>query len=118
MIKDKVLLWVDDERLPMNFLTELNHFKKILVAQDSKSAMMFIDRDKELITHIHLDNDLGEQVEGRDIFNTVEAMVFFEEFPALESITVHTSNPAAAESMMSAKKFLADMGVTLTRVHY
>lgn len=118
MIKDKVLLWVDDERLPMNFLSGLSKFKKVLVAKDTKSAMMFIDRDKEIITHIHLDNDLGEQKEGRDIFNTIEAMVFFKDFPTLESIAVHTSNPAAADSMMSAKQFLADMGVKLTRVHY
>lgn len=118
MVKDKVLLWVDDERLPMNFLPKLNQFKKILVAQDSKSAMMFIDRDKERITHIHLDNDLGEEKEGRDIFNTVESMVFFNELPVLESIAIHTSNPGAAESMMLAKQFLADMGVVLTRVHY
>lgn len=118
MIKDKVLLWVDDERLPMNFLPELNQFKKVLVAKDTKSAMMFIGRDKEIITHIHLDNDLGEEKEGRDIFNTVESMVFFGELPALEGVAVHTSNPGAAESMMSAKQFLADMGVKLTRVHY
>ncbi|AQT25299.1 hypothetical protein PR1_73 [Providencia phage vB_PreS_PR1] len=118
MVRDKLLLWVDDIRLPMQFLPDNNHYSKILVATNSGSAYRFIERDKHLITHIHLDNDLGEDIEGKDIFAHIEALIFFEDMPRLEEIFIHTSNPSAAASMMSAEQFLADMGIKLTRVHF
>lgn len=70
------------------------------------------------ITEIAFDNDLGAGYDGYYVFTRLESMIAIGGFKGLQTIYVHTSNPAAAQKFMLAKEHLARYGIELIRKHY
>ncbi len=85
MIKEKVLLYIDDIRLPNNF----NNFNTIFVARTYKEAIDFINNKAQYYqVYISFDHDLGEEKSGYDI-----AKYLVENQIAIEGFKVHSANP-------------------------
>lgn len=94
-----MLLWVDDIRKPRNFI---DYAGRVKWAENFEEAVGFLHAYKPLITEISLDNDLGEDKQGKDVLLVIEEMVFQGDLPALKTIYIHSHNPAAVRSMQSA----------------
>lgn len=85
MIKEKVLLYIDDIRLPNNF----NNFNTIFVVQTYEEAIDFINnKAQDYQVYISFDHDLGEEKSGYDI-----AKYLVENQIAIEGFKVHSANP-------------------------
>lgn len=114
-------IWVDDLRNPDDFIGDSVYQKDLLWAKNYGSAIDMIERNKNTVTCIHLDNDLGKESEkeGRHVFNEIEGMLYHGQLPALTKIIVHSDNSSAVDGMMSAKDLLREKyGISLSRVCY
>lgn len=114
-----IKLWVDDLRDPEKFLQDKKYLEGVIWAKTYFTAVEFIKSHEEHINVIHLDNDLGEEKEGKHIFNLVETMLNDGKFPNLLEIIVHSSNYPASNNIMSAKDIIWDKyKVKLSRTIY
>ena len=85
MIKEKVLLYIDDIRLPNNF----NNFNTIFVVRTYKEAIDFINNKAQYYqVYISFDHDLGEEKSGYDV-----AKYLVENQIAIKGFKVHSANP-------------------------
>lgn len=107
-----LLLWLDDLRDPKDFI-DTDVFKKVLWAKTFSEAISVLEDYSDNITHISLDNDLGEDKEGNDVLNFVEELLHSGELPNLREVYVHSHNPSAVDKMMLAKQSLSNYGVLL-----
>lgn len=107
-----LLLWLDDLRDPKDF-TDTDVFKRVIWAKTFSEALSALDGCSDNITHISLDNDLGEDKEGNDVLNLVEELLHNGELPNLREVYVHSHNPSAVDKMMLAKQSLSSYGVLL-----
>ena len=102
------MLWVDDLRDPKEY-----------VKGDWTWAKTSADAFKELTTNnystVSLDNDLGEDVEGKDIFNWIEERLYWRdiELTNLTTIYVHSSNTQAVRYIMGAKEVMKKYDITI-----
>ncbi len=92
------MLWVDDLRNPEEFVKGDWHWVK-----NSADAFKALQTNNYEI--VSLDNDLGEETEGKDIFNWIEQRLYWKdiELSKLKKIYVHSSNVAAVRQIMGAK---------------
>lgn len=92
------MLWVDDLRNPEEFVKGDWHWVK-----NSADAFNALKTNNYEI--VSLDNDLGEETEGKDIFNWIEQRLYWKdiELSKLKKIYVHSSNVAAVRQIMGAK---------------
>lgn len=85
MIKEKVLLYIDDIRLPNNF----NNFNTIFVVRNYAEAIDFISNKADYYeVYISFDHDLGEDKSGYDI-----AKYLVENHIEIAGFKVHSANP-------------------------
>lgn len=117
----KMKIWVDDLRNPDDFIGDPVYQKDLVWAKNYSSAIDMIERNKNTVSCIHLDNDLGKasEKEGRHVFNEIEGMLYHGQLPALQKIVVHSDNSSAVDGIMSAKDlFREKYQISLTRVCY
>lgn len=97
------MLWVDDLRNPEEFVKG-----EWVWAKNSSEAFRELQTNKYEI--VSLDNDLGEDVEGKDIFNWIEQRLYWKdiELSKLKKIYVHSSNVNAVKYIMNAKHIMRD----------
>ena len=88
-------LFVDDLRDPWNTTWD--------TARSYPEAVACIQKYKNEITHLSLDNDLGTQKEGKDIIQVLKAMDQEGSFKLSDlTVYIHTGSPAAGKCMMDA----------------
>lgn len=105
-------LWVDDLRDPTDYVGEGWKWVK------TYDAAIDVIQSHQFET-IALDNDLGEEKEGCDIFNFIEDALSNEEsfVDQLHQIYIHSSNISAVNKMMGAKNiFKEKYNITITRI--
>lgn len=91
-------LWVDDLRDPtMHVQGEWTW------AKTSEAA--FRELATNAYTVVSLDNDLGEETEGKDIFNWIEERLYLQDIDLsrLKAIYLHSSNVEAVRYMHQAR---------------
>ncbi|ASV44248.1 hypothetical protein PBI_SCTP2_233 [Salicola phage SCTP-2] len=98
MIKN--VLWVDDIRDPDDYAS----FKGCDVTWVKNYNRAIEEINTGMFDTICLDNDLGEEKEGVDIFNYIEEHLFnYSSFiQNLNCVYIHTSNTSARKTMLSA----------------
>ena len=85
MYKEKVLLYIDDIRLPSNF----NNFHTIYLVRSYNEAIDFIqNKSFNYEVYISFDHDLGEDKSGYDI-----AKYLVENQIPIAGFKVHSANP-------------------------
>jgi hypothetical protein len=89
-----VKLYLDDLRDPSETYTVPEDWT---VFRDPFDFMWFLRRHWGIVTAISLDNDLGKDVEGRQVLGDIEGW-FLGIHPPFE-IFVHSANPPAAKEM-------------------
>lgn len=89
-------IFLDDERNPRQGEDDWT------IVRSVEALNVALARHGNKITHLSLDHDLGRRLSGSDAVNTIAGHAFAEPFrlPALEKITVHSANTAAARSML------------------
>ena len=90
-------IFIDDERFPLEHETG-----QWAIVREPIEAIDMIRANAQSITHISFDNDLGHDLEGRDVLNAIIGTPVSEgiEMPALIELRVHSANIAAAKSMI------------------
>ena len=96
-------LWVDDMRDPSQHVNDDWTWVK-----NSTDAFREISSNKYSI--ISLDNDLGEDVEGKHIFNWIEERLYWKDIDLtnLKEISIHSSNIEAVRYIMGAKSIMKE----------
>lgn len=91
-------LWVDDLRDPSVYVSG-----DWVWAKTSKEAFKELSSNK--YDTVSLDNDLGEETEGKDIFNWIEQRLYWQDIDLshLNTIYVHSSNVEAVRYILGAK---------------
>ena len=93
MYKEKVLLYIDDIRLPSNF----NNFHTIYLVRSYNEAIDFIqNKSFNYEVYISFDHDLGEDKSGYDI-----AKYLVENQISIAGFKVHSANPVGVQKMRS-----------------
>lgn len=112
-------VWVDDLRDPNNFVSDKNYLDYLIWVKTYSVSIDVINTHESTITTIHLDNDLGEEKEGRHVFNHIEELLHEGKLGSLKTIIIHSSNYGAVDLMMSAKDIIKEKyGITLTKRTY
>jgi len=96
-------LWVDDLRDPNDYVKG-----DWVWAKTSEEAFKHLSSNKFEV--LSLDNDLGEEVEGKDIFNWIEERLYWNDIDLskLKVIYVHSSNTNAVKYILNAKHIFWD----------
>lgn len=91
-------LWVDDLRNPVEHVEG-----EWTWAKNSNEA--FRELSSNTYEVVSLDNDLGEDTEGKDIFNWIEQRLHWRdiELSRLKTIYIHSSNGEAVRYMLGAR---------------
>lgn len=97
------MLWVDDLRNPEEFVKG-----EWVWVKTSADAIKELQKNKYEV--VSLDNDLGEEMEGKDIFNWIEQRLYWKdiELTKLKRIYVHSSNVGAVRYIMNARNIMRD----------
>lgn len=113
-----MIVWIDDLRNPECY----GYPEAIWLVSNADYVAFLVDCLHDGIVNeieeIHFDNDLGEVLEGYDIFLSLEEDLFNGNFKGLKRVYVHTSNPAAAQKFMLAKESFLRYGVEVIRNNY
>ncbi len=112
-------IWVDDLRDPAKY-----GYPNAIWCKTSEQyltrLMLFVLAGKiEDVVEIHFDNDLGERVEGYDLFVMLEETLHKGSLKNLKKVYVHSSNPSAVHKfMLAARSFKHHFGVDVIRQQY
>lgn len=104
-------LWVDDLRDPAEHVQGEWEWAK-------NSDEAFRQLSSNTYDIVSLDNDLGEETEGKDIFNWIEQRLHWRdvELSRLKTIYIHSSNSEAVRYMLSARVQFKDRYDIVVRV--
>lgn len=113
-----LVVWLDDLRDPKDY----GYPEAIWVKSAQEIWSLYLTLQVRSmtneVTEMHFDNDLGPGADGYYVFTRLESIIAAGGFKGLQTIYVHTSNPAAAQKFMLAKEHLARYGIELIRKHY
>ena len=101
MSQANIELWLDDERDPKNPQIQRDFGAKgtELWVKTVPEAIKHLSIDN--VTFISFDNDLGTDLEGRDLAKWIEEKAYYKELPKL-GWNVHSKNPVAAVEIQKA----------------
>lgn len=105
-------IFIDDERMPLPDTGEW------VIVRDPSTACAVIYQNAAAITHISFDNDLGFEMEGRDILRQLlgTPVVRPASLPRLEAIIVHSANTVANSAMVDLARDAQAKGVLRAEV--
>lgn len=112
----RTLLWLDDLHDPYKFPHITDKYPLIIWARNYDEFTEYFD--SFLIHAVSLDNDLGEEMEGKDCLRYVESVMFDSPTLPLREINIHSHNSSAVDYMYSSKESLKekyDIDVTKIR---
>ena len=106
-------IFIDDERMPPK--DEIGDW---VIARDPKTACGLLNANAPFITHLSFDNDLGYEMEGRDIMAHIfgTPVVPPLPLPKLVEIRVHSANVVANSAMLDLARCALKSGVLLPGV--
>ena len=101
-------IFIDDERYPL-----AGEKADWVIVREGQGAIDLIRANAAQITHISFDNDLGGDLQGRDVMNTVLGTPVSEPIPLprLVELRVHSANVIAFTAMMEIAQCARDNGV-------
>lgn len=71
-----------------------------VLARNVPALIRLVRSNKDNITHLSLDHDLGQdEMSGYDFMRWLEAEVFAHRMDAIPTITFHTANPVGRKKM-------------------
>lgn len=117
-----MIIWVDDLRCPDDYHVYAAWVKSFSGFKSLLEKVEFHYKESGVgVEEIHLDHDLGDDLDGTgyDALLLIEEKLYFGKIGSLKTIYIHTSNPSAAQKMMSVKDvFKENYGVDVVRNNY
>jgi len=104
-----VKIFIDDERYPLR-----EEQGEWVIVRTPLDALAVIEANAPWITHISFDNDLGFEIEGRDILQVIvgnHENKYPMVLPRLEEIRVHSANVVAAQAILDLARSAQKHGV-------
>ena len=90
-------IFIDDERMPL-----ASEEDEWVIVRDPQTAFAVIRANAHRITHLSFDNDLGFEIEGRDIMAEIfgTPLAAPTALPRLIEIRIHSANVVANQAML------------------
>lgn len=101
-------IFIDDERYPLK-----GEEGDWIIVREAQAAIDLIRANAAQVTHISFDNDLGCDLQGRDVMNAVLGTPVSAPIPLprLVELRVHSANVPAFTAMMEIAQCARDNGV-------
>lgn len=114
-----MLVWLDDLRDPLDY--GLDYSIDVRWHKTYSEFKDWMTTFSHLVEEIHLDHDLGDDLDGtgHDALLLIDEKLYFGKLDSLKTIYIHTSNPSAAQKMVSVKNiFKEKYDVDVVRNNY
>jgi hypothetical protein len=93
---NEMKIWLDDVRQPPSGWIHIETVEELIP---------FFKKNRNKITHLSLDHDLGENImSGYDFITWLEKMVFTGKYNSVPDIKVHSANPVGRKNIMQGLK--------------